>query len=288
MKEISIIGGDLRIIKLANMLSMGGYKIYSYGFEKTNLLDDKIIKCDKLNDVINKSNILISSIPFSKDGELINATFNNRPIEIEQLINYAENKVIIVGNISENIKNQFENRNNKVIDILSYEELSIMNSIPTAEGAIKIAIEETEYTLHKSNVLILGFGRIGKILAKMLSGIGANVYCEARKKSDIAWIKAYGYNQVEFSNLEYGIEEYDIIFNTVPFIVLDKEKLNRLKNGCLIIDLASSPGGVDREEVKNIGIKYIWALALPGKIAPDSSACYIKETLYNILREMEK
>ena len=76
-----------------------------------------------------------------------------------------------------------------IIDIMKCEELAVLNSISTAEGAIQIAMEETNHTLHDSNILILGFGRIGKVLAKMLNAIGANVYCEARKNEDLAWIK---------------------------------------------------------------------------------------------------
>ena len=288
IKDISIIGGDLRIIKLANMLNKDGYKIYTYGLEKAKDLDEEIIKCESLNELVNSTNTLIGSIPFSKDGEYINAIFTENRITIEDLINQVENKVIIAGNISEKIIKKFENKKNKVIDILNKEELAIMNVIPTAEGALQIAMEETDFTINGSKTLILGFGRVGKILAKTLNGIGAKVYCEARKKSDIAWIKAYGYYPIELSNLEEKIDSYDIIFNTVPYLILDEKKIKRIKKDCLIIDLASKPGGVDREKAKQLGIKYIWALALPGKVAPKDSARYIKETLYNIFEEMEK
>lgn len=78
-----------------------------------------------------------------------------------------------------------------VIDILKKEELAVLNSIPTAEGAIEVAMKNSEITLHNSRVLILGFGRIGKVLAKMLHGIGAKVYVEARKEEDFSWILNY-------------------------------------------------------------------------------------------------
>ena len=120
----------------------------------------------------------------------------------------------------------------------------------------------------------------------MLQGIGAKVYCEARKNSDIAWIKAYGYNSVHLSELSDKIDEFDIIINTVPAVVIDKEKVDKLKEDCLIIDLASNPGGVDKIAVKQRGIKLIWALSLPGKVAPTTSAEFIKETIYNILKEV--
>ena len=288
MKEISIIGGDLRIVKLANMLSKDGYKIYTYGMDEAEMLDAKILKCDSLGVSVNSSNILISSIPFSKDGELINSHFTSKILKIKELIEYAEKKVVIAGNISSEITQKLENKNNKVIDILQKEELTVLNAVATAEGALQIALEESEKTLHGSKIIILGFGRIGKILAKMLKGIGADVYCEARKKSDLAWIDAYGYYPVELTKLQDNLNMYDFVFNTVPYILLNKENLKKVKKDCLIIDLASNPGGVDQTEAKKLGLKYIWALALPGKVAPNSAASYIKEVLYNIFEEMEK
>ena len=165
--------------------------------------------------------------------------------------------------------------------------MTILNAISTAEGAIQIIMEQTLKTIHGSNILVMGFGRIGKILAKMLHGIGANVYCEARKDSDIAWIEAYGYKKIHLRNLKENVDKFDIIINTIPSMILDRVYLTKINKDCLILDLASDPGGVDREYAKENGIKVIWALSLPGKVAPVTSAEYIKNTLYNIFQELD-
>ena len=174
-----------------------------------------------------------------------------------------------------------------MIDILKREDLSVLNAVSTAEGTIKIAIEETPKNLHGSNILVLGFGRIGKVLSNMLKGLGAKVSCEARKNSDLAWIKAYGYEPIPLPTLKDNLNRFDIIINTIPYIILDKENLENVKRDALVIDLASNPGGVDRDEIKNQKIKFIWALSLPGKISPVTSAEFIKETLYNIFNEIK-
>ena len=101
-------------------------------------------------------------------------------------------------------------------DILKREEFSVLNTIATAEGTIQIAMEETQRTVHGTNVLIMGFGRIGKVLAKMLDGIGAKVYCEARKDEDISWIKAYGYNPIHLNDLDETSTEDGVIYNALP------------------------------------------------------------------------
>ena len=284
-KSIGIIGGDLRIIKLAEILEQDGYSVCTYGIEKMENIELK--KVETLEELINSTNIIIGPIPLSSKGDYISTPFSNEKISIEQLQNSIYNKVFIAGNIKQEVYQELENKHNKVIDILKREELAVLNSISTAEGAIQIAMEETSKTLHGSNVLILGFGRIGKILAKMLDGMGAKVACEARKNSDLAWIKAYGYTPVSLKQLDDYLPKYDIILNTIPHIIIDATNIDKIKKDALIIDLASNPGGVDKNEVKKRKIKFNWALSLPGKVAPITSAHYIKETLYNIFDEME-
>lgn len=195
---------------------------------------------------------------------------------------------MIAGNINNEILKNAESEDVKVIDLLKREELAVLNTISTAEGAIQIAMEETSRTIHGSNVLVMGFGRIGKILAKMLNGIGAKVYCEARKNEDFAWIKAYGYNLVPLKNLKNEISKFDIIINTIPSMILTREYLERVNKEALIIDVASMPGGVDNIVAKELGIRTILALSLPGKVAPITSAEFIKDTFYNILEEIKK
>ena len=121
------------------------------------------------------------------------------------------------------------------------------------------------------------------MLAKMLVGIGANVYCEARKESDIAWIKAYGYNSININEMGKELEQFDIIFNTVPHLILTKEKIECLNKKCVLIELASRPGGIDRKETENYKIKVIEALALPGKVAPTTTAQFMKEAIYDLI-----
>ena len=106
----------------------------------------------------------------------------------------------------------------------------------------------------------------------------------ARKSSDLAWIKLNSFQGVKtgyFSELE----KYDLIFNTVPAMIFDEEKLKRIKSGALIIDLASYPGGVDFEKAKELGVKTIHALSLPGKVAPKSAGEIIESTILSILKE---
>jgi dipicolinate synthase subunit A len=152
---------------------------------------------------------------------------------------------------------------------------------------LQIALEELPITLHNSQCLVIGFGRTGKMIASVLSGVGANVTVSARKHSDIAWIKSHGYQPVYANQLEEVLPYQDLIVNTVPHLVLDEAALKKVGDSTLIIDVASKPGGVDFTKAKELGKKFIWALSLPGKVAPLTAGEIIKSTIDHILQEME-
>ncbi len=285
--NISVTGGDLRIVELIKLLAKDKNEICLFGFGQCEELKD-FKQASNLDEALQNAEIVITSIPLSKNGKNINTFFTEKTILVEDFFDKAKNKKIITGNITEEIKKCIkQENNNEIIDVLKYEELTVMNVIPTAEGAIAIAMEKSNITLHGSNCLILGFGRIGKILAKMLHGIGANVYCEARKQQDLAWINAYGYNAIHLNDLNKRLGEFDFIFNTVPHLILDKTNLGLIKNECILIDLASKPGGIDFEEANKLGLQNEWALALPGKVAPKTAAKYIYDIVKPILDNNE-
>ncbi len=287
-KSIAVVGGDLRIVKLIEMLVKDGYTVYTYGLEMSEDLQkiEKIEMCPTVTETVKNSKVVVGPIPLSSDRKNLSMPFSNIKLNVDEFISCIAGKTLIAGNIVEETKRKLEQANIQYIDLLKREEFTVLNTIATAEGTIQIAMEETQKTLHGSKVLIMGFGRIGKVLAKMLDGIGAKVYCEARKNEDIAWIKAYGYEPIHLNNLNEHLGEFEIIISTIPFQILDKDRLELVNKDAVVIDLASNPGGVDRKAAKEKDLKLIWALSLPGKVAPLTSAIYIKETLYHVLKEL--
>ena len=250
--KFSIIGGDLRIIKLAQILAKDGNKIFTYGLDKAKeLKNENIVFCDTLNEAIESSEIIIGPIPFSSNGIEINAPFSDEKIPIKSIIHNANGRMIIAGAINKDVYEMQKNEDEeciKIVDIMNREELAVLNTISTAEGTIELMIANTNKILHGAEVLILGFGRVAKTLANKINALSAKVTCAARKEKDIAWIKTYGYKETNINELSNEkLQKYDFIIN--------KE------------------------------INYIWALALPGKIAPVTTAEFIKDTIYNILRK---
>lgn len=273
------------------MLAEDGNRVYTYGLEKAEELKDQpnIIFCEKLSKAIPEDvEVVIGPIPFSSNGININTPFSKREISIRELMHHLNAKILIAGSITPDIYDMANDEYIEIIDIMKREELAVLNTISTAEGTIEIAIANTNKIIHGSNVLILGFGRIGKVLARKMAGLSAKVTCAARKDEDLAWIRAYGHRVTNINFLGENLAHYDIIINTVPHLILTKERMQYVKKECLLIDLASNPGGIDKKTAKDKDLKLIWALALPGKVAPVTTAEFIKDTVYNILKEVYK
>ena len=285
-----VLGGDLRNIKLAGMLADDGNRVYSFGQDRSDeILDDgRIEKCTSLKMAMEKAQVIIGPVPFSSNEDFINAPFAHDKIMLDDLMKSNKSKIFISGSIKDDLKKQLDEKYMEVIDIMKRDDLAILNTIATAEGTIEVAIKNTDKILQGSRVLILGFGRVGKIVANKFSKMSAIVTCAARKVSDLAWIKAYGYNSLNINYMLYDLKEFDIIINTVPQTILREKELKHIDAEALLIDLASSPGGIDGKMATSMGLNFIWALALPGRIAPSSSAKFIKDTVYTILEEMSK
>ena len=266
-----ILGGDKRMYYLAKAIANDGYSVKVLGFEKIgydNMLNNNIKIAQSINEIKN-DDILLGPTPLTMDNEYVYTPLSNKKIRIDDI----KNRSIIAGKIPSNIEG---------IDILNDESITVLNVIPTAEGAIAKAIQDTNETINKSNVLVLGYGRVGKILCDRLKSFNANIYCSARKKADLAWIQAYGYNPVPLEELDKKICKMKIIFNTIPKMILDKKRLILIKEDAIIIDLASKPGGVDWSTAEKMNIKASSYLGIPGIIAPKTSAEYIKDYIYSI------
>lgn len=281
--KIAIIGGDLRQIYAAKYLKQN-FDVRIYGFDE---VFEDVKDCLKisLHDAVDGADAVILGLP-STDGEYISTTKFSSKIKIEELINSMTiGQILIGGKLSCNIKELCEEKTIRYADYFEREELTILNTIATAEGALEIAMKETPFTLHGSKILVCGFGNVGKTLSKLLIPLGCEVFCTYRKQKDKAWIEVLGGKPVEAKLIKSAAENADIIFNTVPHKIISADILENISNNTVIIDLASKPGGVDFEAANRLGKKVIWALSLPGKVAPQTAGKVISDTVNNILGE---
>lgn len=276
--KIAVIGGDLRQLAAARMFAENGIETAVCGFDLYNGDFSAVTKCMSAADCIHGSSAVILPLPCSVDKVSINAPLHNGKIMLEEVLHRLTGEQILCGGML-----NFERPN--TYDYYEREELKILNAIPTAEGAIAIALDELPITLQGAKAVVLGYGRIGKALSERLKGLGSIVTVCARKESDLALCESSSYKPVHMRLLSEAVSDADVIFNTVPFVLLNEAILDYIDKKTLIIDLAGRPGGVDFDAAKQLGIKTIWALSLPGKVAPITAGSIIYKTVNNILKQ---
>ena len=282
---IAVIGGDNRQGYLADALAQDGMEVIVAGLEKFPGLHNTRFISDAV-EAVEEADVIILPMPVSHDGVTVNAPYSYAVIYLSDLVAAASpEQLILGGKFDRALADELAGQGLHAIDYLEREELAVRNAVPTAEGALAIAINETKVTLFGSKCLVIGYGRLGKVLAADLKALGAHVTVSARRQSDLAWILTGGYRPVQTAEIYGELPEYDLIFNTVPALVLGRKELQKCRPETVVIDLASLPGGLDYTAAQQLGLKCIQALSLPGKTAPASAAVIIKDTILNIIRE---
>lgn len=286
--KIGILGGDVRQITLARRLGEIGFECAVWGLGAYAEIG-KAVRCRDWQSAVRGSVAVILPLPASRDGIYINSPFEaSDKILLTQLIDeLSADTVLIGGKFDLCTINAVKARHIRVFDYNDSEEFQIKNAVPTAEGAIETAMRETDITLSRAKVFLLGYGRISKVLFSMLKAFSCDISVAARKEQDLAFATALGAEAVPFGSLKFieAARSADVIFNTVPAEVLPSAVINELKRTCVIIDLASGCGGTDFSYAKERGIKALHALALPGKVAPVTAGNIICDSILTLFTE---
>lgn len=275
--SLCILGGDQRFITVGKEFSNSGFSVSLCGFDKARDTPDGLIIKNDYTSAIRNSDIIILPLPYSRDKINISAPLSNKLISISQVKDIGKDKIFFGGMITD------ECFGKRSFDYYENEELKIFNAIPTAEGALSIALNESTETIHGCKTAVLGFGRIGRILGNMLKKLDSDVTIIHRSNKDDAWCSAFGIASANLRDMVNVLKDKKIIFNTVPSVLMTKEVLSELRRDVIIIDLASAPGGVDYEEGKHQGLNIIKALSLPGRLSPVTAGKAIKKSISNII-----
>lgn len=277
-EKLLIAGGDMRQLYCGARLAER-YETSIIGF------DEELIPAGlSLNraDPAEKGGYDIAVLPVpAMDGNKISTPCSRNGL-VPELVKamLKPSAKVFAGKISKEMRQIFSDH--ELTDYMDREELSLMNAIPSAEGAVMLALEELPVTLNGSKALVVGCGRIGSALVGILKGFGAEVTVAVRNATGAAKVGILGAKSCWTK--EIG-GDFAVIFNTVPAMIFDRSTLKKLTPGTLVIDLASKPGGVDFEAAAELGVRVIWALGLPGKCAPITAGEMIAETISGILSE---
>lgn len=271
-----IIGGDRRQAELARLFIEDGNSVYTYG-----------LICGETSDAVSldqaaSADVVILPLPLCKEDGILNCEEPVRTLDLFQRLRPQQR--IFAGQVRPMQQQEAAAFGLTLEDYFLREELMVSNAAATAEAAIQVAMERLERTLLGMECLVVGFGRIGKLLCHRLHGIGARITAVARKPEDLAWIRAYGWSALESGNLNGNLGTFGAVFNTVPSLILDESMLLQLPKECLCVELASQPG-IHLAAAENLGLPCVWAKSLPGRLVPRTAAMVIRDVVCNILLE---
>lgn len=285
---ILLVGGDLRQIYLANRFCAQA-TVLAYGMDRGSTLSGAVQVLDTLEghtELLQQVDLLLLPMPMMENETDLNAPFADQKIPLQFVLEKLPKEVCIFGGqIKKPVVDRWEQEGRRFTDLLAREELAVMNAVPTAEGTLQIMMEELPTTLFGLSVLIVGAGRISKVLRRQLVALGSKVTIAARKPQDLAWAEIDGCKAIRAGTLGEAPMEYDCIINTAPAMVLDEAVLRRVNKETLLLDLASKPGGIDFTLAGQLGLHTIWALSLPGKTAPYRAGEIIYQTICNQMEE---
>lgn len=278
MKTIGVIGGDRRQAMLAELLEEDGFTVCTYGVPARR-------ESERLLAEVLASDALVLPLPLCWQPGVLNGS--GEEIRTEELFAaVGSGRPVLAGQVREEQWEEAARHGVFLRDYFLREEMMVANAAATAEAALGVAMERMDRTLLGTECLVLGFGRIGKLLAFRLHGLGARVTAAARKPADLAWISALGWQAVELGGVEALLHRFPVVFNTVPAPILSEDAAGRLPEDGVVIDLASVRGA-DETAVSLFGDRWIWARGLPGKMVPRSAAAAIHGAVRSLLEEWE-
>jgi len=282
--KIAVIGGDDRELILVSELVKMGATVAVVGFPKEKVCHGVFV-ANTVIEACKEAEVLILPMPGTNAKGVIRAIYADNELELRKadIASLADKSLVIIGSARQFLKDWTEQYGVTLLEIAEMDEIAILNSIPSAEGALQIAMEETKITIHGSTTCVVGFGRVAKTLTRMLKAMGSDVTVVARNRAQLARAYEMGCRRAGYSDFVKIMNHVDIVFNTVPSMILAREVLKHAKSDMLIIDLASQPGGTDFEAANIFGIKAILAPGLPGKVAPVSAGRILADVIPGLI-----
>ncbi|RKL69046.1 dipicolinic acid synthetase subunit A [Salipaludibacillus neizhouensis] len=285
--EIAIIGGDLRQIEVIRKLSALDATLHLIGF---NNVDDGFLEAEKKEfGTTNPESLDAVILPVSgmDTNNEVESIFSGNPLVLERdwVKKTSSNTRFYTGVANKTLKSLISEENRELIEVMTRDDLAIYNSIPTAEGTIMLVIQHTNVTIHKANVTVVGFGRVGQTIANKFHGLGANVTVVAEEEALLARAYEMNVNPKPLDELSNVVCHADVVINTIPSLIITSHVISQMPSHVFIIDLASKPGGTDFEFAKKRSIKAMLAPGLPGLVAPKTAGLQLAQLLSVLLKD---
>ena len=285
--QIAVIGGDARQLEIIRKLTELDARLSLIGFEQLDHAFTGAVK-EKLDEVdFSNMDALILPVPGTNLEGHVETIFSNEKVILtaEMLLKTPEHCTIYSGISNTFLNGITKEANRPLVQLFERDDVAIYNSIPTVEGTIMMAIQHTDFTIHGSNVTVLGLGRVGMSVARTFHALGAKIKVGARKTEHLARITEMGLTPFHLNEIEHQVKDTDILINTIPLLIVTASVISKMPAHTLIIDLASKPGGTDFRYAEKRGIKALLAPGLPGIVAPKTAGQILANVLAQLLQD---
>ncbi len=285
--QIAVIGGDARQLEIIRKLTELDARLSLIGFEQLDHAFTGAVK-EKMDEVdFSHMDALILPVPGTNlEGQVETIFSNERVILSSETLDKTPDHCTIYSGISNAYLNGITKQSKRtLIQLFERDDVAIYNSIPTVEGTIMMAIQHTDFTIHGSNIAVLGLGRVGMSVARTFAALGAKVKVGARKSEHLARITEMGLTPFHLNALVHEVKDIDILINTAPHPIVTAMVISKMPSHTLIIDLASKPGGTDFRYAEKRGIKALLAPGLPGIVAPKTAGQILANVLAQLLQD---
>ncbi len=285
--KVGILGGDRRELEVASVFHGLGAEVRAVCLPWP---DDVGFVSNRLEDVLAWADLLLAPVGgVDKFGQVSYTIVEGQEpprLTAETLRHVAQGTSLFIGQATSGLREACSEQGVRLVEFRETEEFAWRNAIPTAEGALEMALRLTDHTLHGARCLVLGFGRTGSVIARTLHGLGARVEVLARDGIDLARCYALGFAGESLADLRGAVSDADVVFNTIPVVVLREDVLQRMRRGTVIIDIASAPGGTDFAAARRLGLSAHLAPGLPGITAPRTAGRIVADTVLSLWQNL--
>lgn len=266
MKSIAVLSGDKRQDYINEYFS-------KFNFD-THL---------KSNLNFNNDDIIVCGTPFLKNEIYLNCDFYSG-YPVNTFISLLKSgQLVFAGQIPSDIILREKQNDITFVDVLKDKNVVWNNAMLTAEALISKIITHTDFAISGSNALIMGFGKCGTNIAAKLNALDCNVSIYDHTPEHLTQAESFGYEPLEYSQLNEKIKDFDIIINTVPSEILSDFHMSLIDNSCVLFEIASKPYGFNKELVNKYNLSLITCPGLPGECSPKSAGELIAKSIISYL-----
>lgn len=285
--QVTLIGGDARQLEVIQKFSELDAAVTLIGFDNLQNLYSGVTKAAFTPETLEKSDAVILPVVGTDDSGVVESIFSTADIVMkdEHIAALPSHAKLYTGMAKPYLKKLCSEHNIQLVELLDRDDVAIYNSIPTAEGALMMAIQNTDITIHGSTCMVLGLGRTGLTMARTLKGLGANVRVGIRRPEHFARAWEIGFSPFYLGELAQQVTDIDLLFNTIPTMIVTAQIIANMPHRTVVIDLASKPGGTDFRFAEKRGVKAILAPGLPGIVAPKTAGRIIANTVSQLIME---